>query len=65
MDLRTLELRTSEAIRKDGAEEMSRRAAKLSRLVPEAGRADGPETDMAHALRTRRRLRRPLSSAVW
>ena len=31
MDLRTLEIRTSEAIRKDGAEAMSRRAAKLSR----------------------------------
>lgn len=64
MDLRTLEMRTSEAIRRDGAEEMSRRAAKLSRLAPDTGRADGPETDMAHALRTRRRLRRPLSSAL-
>ncbi|MEH6809241.1 MAG: hypothetical protein V7651_10330 [Hyphomonas oceanitis] len=64
MDLRTLEIKTSEAIRKDGAEEMGRRAAKLSRLEAEATPATGAETELAHALRTRRRLRRPLSSAV-
>lgn len=64
MDLRTLEMRTAEAIRQDGAEALSRRAAKLSRLAPEAGRAESPETELAHALRTRRRLRKPLSSAL-
>ncbi|KCZ58372.1 hypothetical protein [Hyphomonas chukchiensis] len=64
MDLRTLELRTSEAIRKDGAEEMGRRAAKLSRLEADTTPATGAETELAHALRTRRRLKRPLSSAV-
>tara|TARA_R110001606_G_scaffold76081_1_gene176066 strand:- start:1872 stop:2066 length:195 start_codon:yes stop_codon:yes gene_type:complete len=64
MDLRTLEMRTSEAIRQDGAEALSRRAAKLSRLEADTKPANGPETELAHALRTRRRLRKPLSSAL-
>lgn len=64
MDLRTIEIRAAEAIRHDSAEGASRHAAKLVRLTQLETPPDTPESDMAHALRTRRRLRKPLSTKL-
>jgi hypothetical protein len=64
MDLRITEIRAAEAVRKDSDEDLSRQAAKLSRLERAGDVPDAPESDMAHALRTRRRLRTPLSAAL-
>lgn len=63
MDMKRLERKTSARLQNDEAEALSRLAAGLSRLQAPPGAPEG-ETDMAHALRTRRRLRRPLSSAL-
>ena len=64
MDLRITEIRAAEAVQKAGAEELSRRAAKLAKLKQRETAPDAPESDMAHALRTRRKLRTPLSTKL-
>lgn len=64
MDLKHVERNTSARLQKDEAETLARLAAGLSRLQAAPGAPEGEETDMAHALRTRRCLRRPLSSAL-
>ena len=64
MDLRKTEIRAAEAIRHDTDADMSRRAAKLAPLHETETKSDAPESDMAHALRTRRHLRKPLSTKV-
>ena len=62
MDMKRMERKTSARLQNDEAETLAPLAAGLSNL--EAGKgAPGEESDLAHALRTRRRLRRPLSSA--
>lgn len=61
MDLRITEIRAAEAVQNAGAEALSRRAAKLAKLKQ---RETAPESDMAHALRTRRKLRTPLSTKL-
>ncbi|ABI76814.1 hypothetical protein HNE_0067 [Hyphomonas neptunium ATCC 15444] len=63
MDMKRLERNTSARLQNDEAEALSRLAAGLSRLQAAPGAPEG-ETDLSHALRTRRRLRRPLSSAL-
>lgn len=63
MDMKQTERKTSARLQNDEAETLARLAAGLSRLDVGKGAPDGEESDMAHALRTRRRLRRPLSSA--
>ncbi|WP_213269317.1 hypothetical protein [Hyphomonas sp.] len=63
MDMKRLEQATAARLQKDEAETLARLAAGLSKLDAGQGAPGGDETDMAHALRTRRRLRRPLSSA--
>jgi len=62
MDIKRTARRAAARLQNDEAETLSRLAAGLTRLrpAPEAP-ADGEESDMAHALRTRRMLRRPLS----
>ena len=64
MDLRKTSLKAAEAIRHDTDEDISRRAAQKSPLEQADVTPDAPESDMAHALRTRRRLRKPLSTTV-
>mgnify|MGYP003655123984 CR=1 FL=1 len=64
MDLRMTEIRAAEAVQKAAAEELSRRAAKLAPLHETETPPDAPESDMAHALRTRRRLRQSFSTKV-
>jgi hypothetical protein len=64
MDLRKTEIRAAEAVRHDTDADMSRRAAKLAPLHETETPPDAPESDMAHALRTRRHLRKPLSTKV-
>jgi hypothetical protein len=64
MDLRITEIRAAEAIRNAGAEDLSRRAAKLAPLVAPEDAPDTPESDLAHALRTRRKLRTSLSTRL-
>ena len=64
MDLRKTRLEAAEAIRHDTDADMSRRAAKLAPLHEIETAPDGPESDMAHALRTRRHLRKPLSTKI-
>lgn len=63
MDMKRLERTTATRLQNDEAETLARLAAGLSKLDVGQGAPGGDETDMAHALRTRRRLRRPLSSA--
>lgn len=63
MDLKRVERSAAARLQNDEAEALSRLAVGLSRLQASPGAPEG-ETDMAHALRTRRRLRRPLSSAL-
>ncbi|MEQ8299098.1 MAG: hypothetical protein RH945_01000 [Hyphomonas sp.] len=64
MDLRITEIRAAEAVQNAGAEALSRRAAKLAKLKQRETAPDAPESDMAHALRTRRKLRTPLSTKL-
>jgi ubiquinone biosynthesis protein COQ9 len=64
MDLRTTEIRAAEAIQHGSAEDMSRRAAKLATLQELDMAPSKAESDIAHALRTRRKLRRPLSTKL-
>lgn len=62
MDMKQTERKTAVRLQNDEAETLARLAAGLSRL--DVGNAPGGgESDLAHALRMRRRLRRPLSSA--
>ena len=63
MDMKRTERNTSARLQNDEAEALARLAAGLSRLDVGKRPPEGEESDMAHALRTRRRLRRPLSSA--
>jgi len=63
MDLNKASLKAAERIRQDDTENLCRLAARLTQMQEESGIPDGPETSLAYALRTRRRLRRPLSSA--
>ncbi len=63
MDIKHTERRTSARLQADEAERLAQLAAGLSRLVAAPGAPKGEESDLSHALRTRRRLRRPLSSA--
>lgn len=62
MSLKRESLKASERIRQDETENLCRLAARLTQLQDDAGTPDGSETDLAHALRTRRLLRRPLST---
>ena len=64
MDLRITEIRAAEAVRKAGAEALSRRAAKLAPLHETETPPDAPESDLGHALRTRRHLRKSFSTKV-
>jgi len=64
MDLRITEIRAADAIQHGSAEDVSRRAAKLAKLKERETAPDAPESDMAHALRTRRKLRKPLSTKL-
>jgi hypothetical protein len=64
MDLRITEIRAAEAVRNDTDADMSRRAARLAQLRETETAPDAPESDMAHALRTRRRLRKRFSTKV-
>lgn len=63
MDLKQTERKTAARLQNDEAETLARLAAGLSQLEVGEAPARGEESDLAHALRTRRRLRRPLSSA--
>lgn len=61
MSLWKQSLKAAEAIRNEDDLARSRLAAKLSPLTAEENAPAGPETELAYALRTRRRLRKPLS----
>ncbi|MFN4024634.1 MAG: hypothetical protein ACK4MQ_07370 [Hyphomonas sp.] len=63
MDIKRAARRAAVRINTDEAETLTRLAAGLTRLEAPADGPDGEESDMAHALRTRRMLRRPLSTA--
>ncbi|MBA4225406.1 MAG: hypothetical protein C0456_02150 [Hyphomonas sp.] len=63
MDMKQTERKTAARLQNDEAETLARLAAGLSRLDVGSSVPSSGESDMAHALRTRRRLRRPLSSA--
>jgi len=63
MDMKQTERKTAARLQNDEAETLARLAAGLSRLDVGSSAPSSGESDMAHALRTRRRLRRPLSSA--
>lgn len=63
MDLKHTERRTSARLQQDEAERLAQLAAGLSKLDSGPDKPRRDESDMAHALRTRRRLRKPLSSA--
>ena len=62
MSLNRETLNAAERLRREDTESLCRLAARLTQLQHEAGTPDAPETDLAHALRTRRLLRRPLST---
>lgn len=64
MDINRTARRAALALQNDEAETLSRLAAGLSQLTPPREASGGGESDMAHALRTRCHLRRPLSSAL-
>ncbi|PKP81275.1 MAG: hypothetical protein CVT79_11490 [Alphaproteobacteria bacterium HGW-Alphaproteobacteria-18] len=64
MDMKRMERMTAARLQNDEAETLARLAAGLSRLQAGPDGSQKDESDMAHALRTRRRLRRPLSSAL-
>lgn len=61
MDLKRTERRTSAWLQTDEAERLAQLAAGLSKLETAPERPKGGESDIAHALRTRRRLRGALS----
>jgi hypothetical protein len=63
MSLKRETLKAAERIRQDDTENLCRLAARLTQLQADAGTPAETETDLAHALRNRRMLRRPLSSA--
>ncbi|MEQ9505669.1 MAG: hypothetical protein RLO80_05320 [Hyphomonas sp.] len=63
MDLKQASLKAAERTRQDETENLARLAARLTQLQDAAGTPDAPESDLAHALRTRRMLRKPLSTA--
>lgn len=63
MDLNKASQRAAARIRQDDTENLCRLAARLTQMQEEAGTPDRPESDLAYALRTRRMLRRPLSTA--
>ncbi|MFT5776844.1 hypothetical protein [Hyphomonas sp.] len=64
MDLRVTEIRAAEAVQNAAAVALSRRAAKLAPLHETETPPDAPESDMAYALRTLRRLRQIFSTKV-
>lgn len=63
MDLKHTERRTSARLQQDEADRLAQLAAGLSKLDSGPDKPKGDESDISHALRTRRRLRKPLSSA--
>lgn len=63
MNLKQTSRRAAVQIQQDETENLARLAARLTQLQDAAGTPDAPETDLAHALRNRRMLRRPLSTA--
>ncbi len=63
MDLKQTSRKTAARINRDETEHLARLAARLTQMQEAAGTPDAPESDLAHALRTRRMLRRPLSTA--
>jgi len=63
MDLKKAELKAARRIRQDDTENLCRLAARLTQMQAETGIAAPETTGLSHALHTRRRLRRPLSSA--
>lgn len=64
MDMKRTERQTAARLQADEAERLAQLAAGLSKLDsgPRPPK-NGDESDLSHALRTRRQLRRPLSSA--
>ena len=63
MDLNKASRKAAERIRQDDTENLCRLAARLTQMQEEAALPDAPESALTYALRTRRRLRRPLSTA--
>jgi hypothetical protein len=63
MDLKQTSLKAAERINQDETESLARLAVRLTQLQEAAGAPDAPESDLAHALRNRRMLRKPLSTA--
>ena len=61
MSLWKQSLKAAEAIRNEDDIARSRQAARLSPLETKEDASAAPESDLAHALRTRRMLRTPLS----
>ncbi|MBA3068591.1 MAG: hypothetical protein FP825_08930 [Hyphomonas sp.] len=62
MSLKRESLKAAERIRQDDTENLCRLAARLTRLQEASDKPETGESDLAHALRTRRMLRRPLST---
>lgn len=61
MDIKRAARRAAHQLQNDEAETLSRLAAGLTKLRAAPDAPEGEESDLAHALRTRRMLRRPLS----
>jgi|APMed6443717190_1056831.scaffolds.fasta_scaffold770820_1 hypothetical protein len=62
MDLKKTQLKAAERIRQDDTENLCRLAARLTQMQAETGIGAPETTGLSHALYTRRRLRRPLST---
>jgi hypothetical protein len=62
MDLNKASQRAAARLRQDDTENLCRLAARLTQMQEEAGIPGAPESALTYALRTRRRLRRPLST---
>lgn len=62
MDINRTARRAAHNLQNDEAEALSRLAAGLTKLRDAPPASNGDETDLSHALRTRRMLRRPLST---
>lgn len=62
MDMNRAARRAAYHLQNDEAETLNLLAAGLTRLNDTTAAPKGEETDLAHALRTRRMLRRPLST---
>lgn len=62
MDLNKASQRAAARLRQDDTENLCRLAARLTQMQEEAGIPDAPESALTYALRTRRQLRRPLST---